>query len=138
MSSSFGADSFLMRWLFAVVLVFGSYNPTPFSYVGWLLSEEFSFGPLPALAGLLLLSLWILFLRATFLSLGWLGVTLGAAIFATMLWLLIDLGLLSLEATGALTWIALLVLSLLLGLGMSWSHIRRRLTGQIDVDDVED
>ncbi|MEL7043681.1 MAG: DUF6524 family protein, partial [Pseudomonadota bacterium] len=45
---------------------------------------------------------------------------------------------LSLEATGALTWIALLVLSLLLGLGMSWSHIRRRLTGQIDVDDVED
>ncbi|MEM9316649.1 MAG: DUF6524 family protein [Pseudomonadota bacterium] len=138
MSSSFGADSFLMRWLFAVVLVFGSYNPTPFSYVGWLLSEEFSFGPLPALAGLLLLSRWILFLRATFLSLGWLGVTLGAAIFATMLWLLIDLGLLSLEATGALTWIALLVLSLLLGLGMSWSHIRRRLTGQIDVDDVED
>ncbi|MEO1080448.1 MAG: DUF6524 family protein [Pseudomonadota bacterium] len=138
MSSSFGADSFLMRWLFAVVLVFGSYNPTPYSYFGWLLSDEFSFGPLPALAGLLLLSLWILFLRATFLSLGWLGVTLGAAIFACLLWLLIDLGLLSLEATGALTWIALLVLSLLLGLGMSWSHIRRRLTGQIDVDDVED
>ncbi|MEL7044743.1 MAG: DUF6524 family protein, partial [Pseudomonadota bacterium] len=53
MSSSFGADSFLMRWLFAVVLVFGSYNPTPYSYFGWLLSDEFSFGPLPALAMLL-------------------------------------------------------------------------------------
>ena len=28
--------------------------------------------------------------------------------------------------------------SLLLATGMSWSHIRRRLTGQLDVDDVED
>ncbi len=138
MSNSFGADSFFMRWVLAVVLVFGTYNPTPFSYVGWLLSEGFSFGPLPALAGLLLLSLWILFLRATFLSMGWLGITLGAAIFASMLWLLIDLGLLSLESTSMLTWLSLVVLSLLLGLGISWSHMRRRLTGQIDVDDVED
>ncbi len=138
MSNSFGADSFFMRWVLAVILVFGTYNPTPFSYVGWLLSEGFSFGPLPALAGLLLLSLWILFLRATFLSMGWLGITLGAAIFASMLWLLIDLGLLSLESTSMLTWLSLVVLSLLLGLGISWSHMRRRLTGQIDVDDVED
>ena len=138
MSNSFGADSFFMRWVLAVILVFGTYNPTPFSYVGWLLSEGFSFGPLPALAGVLLLSLWILFLRATFLSMGWLGITLGAAIFATMLWLLIDLGLLSLESTSMLTWLSLVVLSLLLGLGISWSHMRRRLTGQIDVDDVED
>lgn len=138
MANSFGVDSFFFRWLFALVLVFGTYNPTAYSYVGWLLSENFSFGPLPALVGVALLIAWIIFLRATFMSMGWLGITLGAALFGCMIWLFIDLGLLSLESSSALGWIALLLVSLLLATGMSWSHIRRRLTGQIDVDDVED
>jgi hypothetical protein len=138
MAQSFGFDSFLLRWLFAAVLVFGTYNPTPFSYVGWLLSEGFSFGPLPAFVGVAILIAWIVYLRATFNSLGWLGLTLGAALFGCLIWLFIDLGLLSMESTGALTWLALLLVSLLLATGMSWSHIRRRLSGQLDVDDVED
>ncbi|MGB5773274.1 MAG: DUF6524 family protein [Sedimenticolaceae bacterium] len=32
----------------------------------------------------------------------------------------------------------LVLLSAILAVGMSWSHIRRRLTGQIDVDEVDD
>jgi hypothetical protein len=80
---------------------------------------------------------WIVFLRATFLSLGWLGVLLGVALFVCLIWLLVDIGLLSLESSGILTWLSLIVVSLLLGVGMSWSHIRRRLSGQIAVDDVE-
>jgi hypothetical protein len=138
MAQPFGFTSFLLRWLFAAVLVFGTYNPTSFSYVGWLLSENFQFGPLPALVGVAILIAWIVYLRATFNSLGWLGLTLGAALFGCMIWLFIDLGLLSTESTGALTWLALLLVSLLLAAGMSWSHIRRRLSGQLDVDDVED
>jgi len=138
MANSFGADSFLVRWAFAGVLVFGTYNPSPYSYLGWLLSDTFAFGPVPAILGLLLLILWIVFLRATFNSLGWFGILLGAALFGCITWLLVDIGLLSLESTGALTWFALLVLSLILATGMSWSHIRRRLSGQYDVDDIED
>jgi hypothetical protein len=138
MAQSFGFTSFLLRWLFAAALVFGTYNPTSFSYIGWLLSENFQFGPLPALVGVAILIAWIVYLRATFNSLGWLGLSLGAALFGCMIWLFIDLGLLSTESTGALTWLALLLVSLLLATGMSWSHIRRRLSGQLDVDDVED
>jgi len=138
MNRSFGADGFFVRWVFSLLLVLGTYNPSPFSYLGWLLSEGFSFGPVPALVGVLLLTLWVIFLRATFLSLGWLGIILGAALFGCLIWLLVDLGLLSLNSTGALTWISLILLSLLLGLGLSWSHIRRRITGQVDVDDMED
>ena len=137
MATSFGFDNFLVRWLFAAVLVFGTYNPTPYSYIGWLLSESFAFGPLPALFGVLLVILWIMFLRATFNSLGWLGIGLGVALFACLLWLLIDMGWLTTESTSALTWMSLVVVSLILATGMSWSHIRRRLSGQIDVDDVE-
>ena len=126
------------RWLFAIVLVFGTYNPSPYSYVSWMLSEQASFGPIPAIVGLLLLTAWIIYLRATFLSMGWLGVCLGAAIFACIIWLLVDMKWLSLDSTAVISYLALLLLSLILAAGMSWSHIRRRLTGQFDVDEMDD
>ena len=92
MADSFGPDSFLLRWLFAAVLVFGTYNPTAYSWVSWVLDSESSFGPLPALVGIALLIAWVIYVRATFLAMGWLGVLLGTALFACLVWLLIDLG----------------------------------------------
>ena len=138
MANEFNIGSFFARWLFAALLVFGSYNPTEYSYLSWLLAEGTELGPIVALVGVVLLIAWIVFLRATFLSLGWLGICLGAALFGCVLWLLVDVGLLSPDSTNSITWLVLLVLSLILATGMSWSHIRRRLTGQFDVDDIED
>ena len=65
------------------------------------------------------------------------GILLGGALFGCVLWWFVDLGLLDLNATGVLTWLVLLVLSFILAAGMSWSHIRRRLTGQFDVDEKD-
>ena len=138
MAQEFKAIGFLARWLFAAALVLGTYNPSDYSYFNWVFAEAAEFGPVMALTGVALLIAWIVFLRATWRSLGWLGIGLGAALFGCLIWLLIDVGLLSLESTGALTWLVLLLLSLILAAGMSWSHIRRRLTGQFDVDDVDD
>lgn len=138
MTTEFKVGGFFARWLFAVALVFGTYNPSDFSYINWALGKTSEFGPVMALTGVALLIAWIVFLRATLLSLGWLGIALGAALFACVIWLLIDLGLLSLNSTSALTWIILLIVSLILAAGMSWSHIRRRLTGQFDVDEKDD
>lgn len=136
--NEFDVVGFLLRVVFAMLLVFGTYNPTAYSYASWVLSGDVGFEPVPALVGVALLIAWIVFLRATFLSLGWLGIILGAALFSCFIWLLIDIGWLSLDSSGAVTWVALLLISLILATGMSWSHIRRRLTGQVDVDDVED
>jgi hypothetical protein len=138
MAKEFDVLGFVARWLFAIVLVLGTYNPSGYSYINWVFTDIGAFGPVMALAGVALLIAWIIFLRATLLSLGWLGIALGAALFGCLIWLLVDVGLLSLESTGAMTWIVLLLLSLILATGMSWSHIRRRLTGQFDVDDIED
>lgn len=63
---------------------------------------------------------------------------LVAAVIATVVWVLIDFGILSLENPTAITWVGLIGLSLILGIGLSWSHIRRRLSGQSDMDDVGD
>ena len=138
MATEFTAGSFLGRWLFAIALVFGTYNPSGYSYASWLLGENTELGPLHAIVGLVLLIAWIIYLRATFLALGVLGITLGSALFAAIVWLLVDVGLVSLDSTGIITYLVLLLLSLILATGMSWSHIRRRLTGQFDVDDIED
>lgn len=137
MATEFNIGSFFARWLFAIALVLGSYNPSDFSYVSWVMAESSVFGPIMAFVGVALLIAWIIFLRATFMSLGALGIVLGGALFACIIWWFIDIGLLSLEATGALTWIVLLILSFILAAGMSWSHIRRRLTGQFDVDEKD-
>ena len=138
MATEFTAGSFLGRWVFALALTLGTYNPSGYSYVGWSLGEGTEFGPVLAIVGLVLLIAWIIYLRATFMSLGWLGVSLGAALFACIIWLFVDLGWLSLDSTSLLGYLALLLLSLILATGMSWSHIRRRLTGQFDVDEMDD
>ena len=138
MATNFNAVSFLARWLFAAALVFGTYNPSQYCYVNWVFSEGTELGPVLALVGVALLICWIVFLRATMMSMGWLGIILGGALFACLIWLLVDIGWLSLDSSNAFTWVVLLVLSFILATGMSWSHIRRRLTGQVDVDDVED
>ena len=92
MAKNFTTGSFIARWGFAAVLVLGTYNPSGYSYIGWLMSKDVTFGPVLAIVGLVLLIAWIIYLRATFLSMGWLGVSLGAALFAAIIWLLVDIG----------------------------------------------
>jgi len=87
--------------------------------------------------GIVLLAGWVVFLRATFQSLGVLGLLLGAAFFAALVWLLVDFGLLAADSVSTMAWVTIVCLALLLAVGMSWSHVRRRMTGQVDVDDVE-
>ena len=138
MAATFDLGAFLVRWVLAVVLVFGTYNPTAWSYFGWLTSEGFSFGPVSLIVGLLLLIGWIVLGKWTFDAIGWLGVILGGALFGAIIWWLVDVGVISMESRGVLTWLALVVVTLILAIGMSWSHIKRRMSGQLNVDDVED
>ena len=119
--SEFTIVSYLGRLAFAAILVFGTYNPTDYSYIGWVFAEETSFGPVIALVGVALLIGWVVFLRATWMSLGALGVILGTALFACLIWLLVDVGWLSLDSPSAISWVVLLLLSLVLATGMSWS-----------------
>ena len=81
---------------------------------------------------------WLVFVRATFMSLGALGLIVCSAFLAALVWWLIDLGWLRTSAFSTVEWIMLVCLSVLLAIGVSWSHLRRRLTGQYDVEDIDD
>ena len=128
---------FLLRLLAAFILVFSSYNPSGSSYYHWVSENINSLTPMIALAGVLLLVGWTIFLRATFRSLGPFGLLLAAAFLGVLLWMMIDWGWFDADSLTAVTYIVLIVLSGILAIGVSWSHIRRRITGQVDVDDVE-
>jgi drug/metabolite transporter (DMT)-like permease len=89
-------------------------------------------------AGVVLLIGWVIYLRSTVRSLGEIGTFLAIAFFAALTWVLIDYNVLSVENTTVLTYVILTMLSAIMATGMSWSHIRRRMSGQLDVDDVDD
>ncbi|RDV24163.1 hypothetical protein DXV75_15130 [Alteromonas aestuariivivens] len=138
MASAFNAGGFLRRVAFALALVLGTYNPTHYSFVSWVTAEGVEFGPVILIVGVILLIAWIIYLRATFMSLGWLGIALGAALLGGIVWWFVDIGLLSLQSEHALSWIILVLIAVILAVGMSWSHIRRNMTGQVDTDDLDD
>ena len=133
--NDFDFGSFLLRLLFASLLVFLTYNPTGFSWVGYLNADIALV--YKAASGLVLLIGWVMFLRATWNSLGALGTILAIAFFAVIVWLFIEWGLFSVKDSNVLQWLALFVTSGVLAVGMSWSHVRRKLSGQYDTDEIE-
>jgi hypothetical protein len=133
--TNFTFASFLLRLLLASALVFLTYNPSGYSWVGWVLSDT----PLvyKAAVGVVLLIGWVMFLRATWNSLGAIGTILAVALFAVIIWLLVYWDLFALDDTTVIEWVVLSVLTGVLAIGMSWSHVRRKLSGQYDTDEIE-
>lgn len=128
---------FTLRWVFAFLLVALTYNPTPWNYVTWVQAHFSSSMPLSILLGLILLAGYVVFISATLRSIGPFGVALVIAILLVLLWFLADSGFLSLRSSAVNTWVAIIALSVVLGTGMTWSIIWRRISGQIDVDDAD-
>ncbi|WP_299604077.1 DUF6524 family protein [uncultured Tateyamaria sp.] len=129
---------FFARWLFAFGLLAVTYNPTQYNYVAWAAQHGPSNLSIAVLAGLLLLIGYIIYLRATLRSIGGFGMALVLAVVGAVLWVLYDLGLLTLDNGNLNTWLGVFALSLVLGVGLNWSHVRRRLSGQADMDDVDE
>lgn len=137
--AEFSAGDFLTRWLVALALVMVTFNPTSWSYANWLLADRPGDNlPLKALAGVVLLIIYVIFLRSTWRAIGPVGLVLSALFFGVLLWVLIDYGWLDPHRANLMTWIILVVVATVLAIGMSWSHIRRQMSGQYDVDRVDE
>jgi hypothetical protein len=91
-----------------------------------------------AFTGIVLLIGWVVYIRATITSLGLIGLILAFAFFGTLLWMVIDWGIVPADSIQVITYIVLSLLSMVLSIGMSWSHIRRRMSGQVDVNETDD
>lgn len=127
----------IIRWLGAFALLAATFNPTEWNFVRWSQANWQAQMPLTVLFGLILGVGYMVYIVATMRSIGAFGVVLIAAIVGAALWVLIDWGWLSLDNPTVNLWIGIFVLSLILGIGLSWSILRQRLSGQASVDEID-
>lgn len=135
---NFTLTGLLVRFLLALGLVLITFNPTGFSFLHWFANGFPAITALKAVAGLALAIAWIVFIRATLQSIGIVGVALMGVFFGALIWLFVSWGWIDLGNGRAVTWIALFIVALVLTAGLSWAHIRRRLSGQATVDEVDE
>jgi hypothetical protein len=128
---------FLLRWMCAFALLALTFNPTEYNYVQWVRSYGGMNISIAVLTGLVLLIGYIIYLRATLRSIGAVGMVLVLAVVGAGIWVLYDLGVLRLQDPSMNVWLGLGALSFVLAIGLSWSIVRRALSGQADVDDVD-
>ena len=126
-----------LRWLGAFGLLSVTFNPTEWNYIRWVEAHFAEQMALAVFLGLLLGVGYMIYVVATLRSIGAFGILLVAAIFGAGLWVLHDWGLLRLDHRGLNLWLAILALSFILGVGLSWSIIRQKLSGQASVDEIE-
>ena len=123
---------------FAFGLLAATYNPTQWNFVRWSMDNYETSLSMTVLFGLVWLVGYIIYLRATLRSIGIFGMVLILAVVATLLWVMYDQGLISLDNPTLNTWIAIVAISVVLAVGLSWSIVRRKLSGQADVDDIDE
>ncbi len=81
--ATFSWPNFLIRWAVALVLVFATFNPTQYSFYRWVVGGQEDM-PIKALVGVALLIGYIIFIRATWRSIGPIGLLLAVAFFGTL------------------------------------------------------
>lgn len=133
---SFGFQGFVIRWLMAMFLVLATYNPSGYSYVDWVMWPTGGDWVLKLLVGIVLAILYATFGLATQRSLGRIGVAAWLSFFAAVTWLLIDIGVLRVTSSGAVVTLVLVAIANVLAVGLSWSYVRARLSGQADTNNV--
>ena len=119
---------FIVRVLACFAIVFASWNPSGYSFVTWAQGDAALAAKV--LGGATLLTLHILFFRSAWLSLGPLGLVAALAVGVSSILALSELDLVDLRSGPARGYLTLTVLSVILAVGVSWSLMKRRITGQ--------
>jgi hypothetical protein len=124
----------LARLIAGLAVVLLTYNPTGHSFYHWAMRDFANLNAVKAFSGALLLVGWVICIRAALTSLGALGLVLSALVLGTLVWVLADYGILDPDRPSLLAWISLIIIGIILGVGLSWSLLRTRVTGQVEVD----
>ncbi len=135
---------FAARFAFALLLVYATWNPMGTSFTHWVILPLFGSGvgapetaaPIKFLLGIALVVGWVIYLQATRRALGLMGGLLVVAVCVGVVWLLVSYHIVAMQGA-AVAHIILISLAILLTIGMSWSHLSRKMSGQIDTDTVD-
>lgn len=120
------------RWLLAATVVFATYNPSGHSYWHWATGTSGSIS-LKVLIGTALLTLLAAIVRMAFVSIGYAGVAFVLSLIMASMLFRAGLGWLVFEDVRVTQVAILLWVSTVLGFGLSWSFLQRRISGERDI-----
>jgi hypothetical protein len=123
---------FLLRCLLAAFLVFGTYNPSGTSYYHWVTGTP-GLSPVQITVGILVLAASVAVGRMAFMSTGYFGT---AALTLTVLMgivFAVGLDIIEFDDVVFTTYTIEVIVSIVVGVGLSWSFIQKRLSGERDV-----
>jgi hypothetical protein len=115
-----------------------TWNPSRYNYIAWANARWTELMPIVVFVGLALLIAWVVFIRATMRSLGAIGIILAVGLAGSILWIILEYRVIDPANRTTLSWVLIALFAVVLTAGMSWSHLRRRWAGQLDVDDVDE
>lgn len=128
----------LTRLLVAAAVVFGSYNPSGNSVFHWIKNHENPTDAWVVLVGIIAVLLNLALLIAAWKALGKVGTIIVAIFFGALVYLSLQEGWVSTGNRVSIEWLALILYSVFLGIGLSGAIIWRRATGQIVTDEADD
>ena len=130
----------LVRVLIAAVVVFSTYNPTGTSIFHWV--KDNMDGGVPdawvLLGAIVAILINVVLLIAAWKALGKIGTVIVLILFASLIYLAFQEGWASATDNRSLQWMALILYSAFLGIGLSGAIIWRRATGQVVTDEADD
>lgn len=126
------------RMLIAAVVVFATYNPTGKSVFHWVMNNENPTDAWVILGAIIAILANVALLIAAWKALGKLGTFIVIIFFAALVYLSLQEGWVSPESRESIEWLALILYSAFLGIGLSGAIIWRRATGQVVTDEADD
>jgi len=123
---------FLNRILLSTLLVFGTYNPSGNSYHHWLMRTETLTIP-QVFVGIALFIGWVTMARMAFLSIGYFGIAAISLMVLMGITFGVGLGFFGFEDVRITKYLVLFWIALVFGIGISWSFVQKRISGERDV-----
>ena len=120
----FTVRRFATRWLLAFFLLCATYNPSGYSYIDWITSNDGAFVSLKVTAGILLAGTYVAVWPIIYTSIGPVGIftTLAwATTFSLVMW---DYGVLKYVSPSFALYGIIATLATVVAVGMAFSHIQ--------------
>jgi uncharacterized membrane-anchored protein YitT (DUF2179 family) len=128
----------ISRILIAAVVVFATYNPTGKSIYHWIVGHPNPTDAWVILAGIVTALIHVALLIAAWKALGMLGTVIVLILFAALAYLSLQEGWVMADNAPSIQWLALILYSVFLGIGLAGAILWRRATGQVIVDEADD
>lgn len=128
----------ISRMLIAAIVVFATYNPTGNSIFHWVKNNENPTDAWVILVAIVAVLANIALLIAAWKALGKIGTIIVVIFFAALVYLSLQEGWVSAGNGISIEWLALILYSTFLGIGLSGAIIWRRATGQVVTDEADD